>query len=82
MDGREYLESRREWSAPSEPEPTLDDAVCGLASIFEALAVGDNDRFHLETLHHSEDEIKLILRRGGKIDRTVQYAVDDGIAIA
>ena len=77
MGGREYLESRREWSALGEPEPTLDDAVCGLASILEALAVGDNDRFHLETLHHSEDEIELILRRGGKIDRTVQYAVED-----
>ena len=74
MGGQEYLETRREWR---EPEPTLDDTVCGLASIFEALAVGDNDRFHLETLHHSEDEIELILSRGGKIDRTVQYAVED-----
>ena len=39
--------------------------------------MGDNDRFHLETVHHSEEEIKLILRRGGKIDHSVQYAVDD-----
>lgn len=77
MGGREYLETRREWREFGEPEPTLDDAVCGLASIFEALETGDNDRFHLETLHHSEEEIELILRRGGKIDHSVQYAVDD-----
>ena len=51
--------------------------VCGLASIFEALAVGDNDRFHLETVHHSRDEIEHILAHDGKIDRTVQYAVED-----
>ena len=77
MGGREYLETRREWRESGEPEPTLDDAVCGLASIFDALETGDNDRFHLETLHHSENEIEMILRRGGKIDRTVEYAVDD-----
>lgn len=61
MGGREYLESRRAWREFGEAEPTLDYAVCGLASIFEALAVGDNDRFHLETLRHSEDEIELVL---------------------
>lgn len=77
MGGREYLESRGEWREFGEPESTLDDAVCGLASIFEALETGDNDRFHLETLHHSEEEIELILRRGGKIDHSIQYAVDD-----
>jgi len=77
MGGREYLEARREWQEFGEPEPTLDDAVCGLAAIFETLKTGDNDRFHLETLHHSEEEIELILRRGGKIDRSVEYAVDD-----
>ena len=77
MGGREYLESRREWQEYGEPEYTVDDAVYGLAAIFEALAVGDNNRFHLETVRHSEDEIKMILRRGGKIDRTAQYAVDD-----
>ena len=38
---------------------------------------GDNDRFHLETLHHSKQEIRRILERGGKIDRTAEYAVDD-----
>lgn len=77
MGGRTYLENRREQRESGEPEPTLDDAVCGLASIFEALEVGDNARFHLETVHHSEEEIELILRRGGKIDHSVQYAVDD-----
>ncbi|MDD3230091.1 MAG: relaxase/mobilization nuclease domain-containing protein [Oscillospiraceae bacterium] len=77
MGGREYLESRQMECDYGEPEPTLDDVVCGLASIFEALAVGDNDRFHLETVHHSRDEIERILAHGGKIDRTVQYAVDD-----
>ena len=28
-------------------------------------------------LHHSKQEIRRILERGGKIDRTVEYAVDD-----
>jgi len=77
MGGCAYLENRREWREFGEPEPTLDDAVCGLTSIFEALEAGDNNRFHLETIHHSEEEIELILRRGGKIDRSVRYAVDD-----
>ena len=31
----------------------------------------------VETLHHSKQEIRRILERGGKIDRTVEYAVDD-----
>lgn len=53
MGGCAYLENRREWREFGEPEPTLDDAVCGLASIFEALEAGDNNRFHLETVHHS-----------------------------
>ena len=57
--------------------PTVDDAVCGLISILDAMNTGDNDRFHLETLHHSKQEIRRILERGGKIDRTVEYAVDD-----
>ncbi|MDD4510025.1 MAG: relaxase/mobilization nuclease domain-containing protein, partial [Oscillospiraceae bacterium] len=71
LGGREYLESRQMECDYGEPEPTLDDVVCGLASIFEALAVGDNDRFHLETVHHSRDEIERILAHDGKIDRTV-----------
>jgi len=73
MGGCEYLKSRRY----DEPQMSVDDAVCSLASIFEALSNGDNDRFHLETVHHSEDEIERILARGGKIDRTVTYAVED-----
>lgn len=77
MGGREYLDSRRQWRELGESEPTIDDALCGLASILSALNTGDNDRFHLGTVHHSEREIERILRRGGKIDRTVQYAVDD-----
>ena len=55
----------------------MDDAVCGLISILDAMNTGDNDRFHLETLHHSKQEIRRILERGGKIDRTAEYAVDD-----
>ena len=77
MGGREYLENRREWCGYGEPEPTLDDAVCGLASIFEALAAGDNDRFHLETVHHSEGEIERMLAMGRKIEHGVAVMVDD-----
>ena len=50
MGSYEYLETRKELREFGELEPTLDDVVCGLASIFETLAVGNNDRFHLETL--------------------------------
>lgn len=57
--------------------PTVDDAVCGLISILDARNTGDNDLFHLEPLHHSRKEIQRIFEHGGKIDRTVEYAVDD-----
>ena len=77
MGGCEYLESREEATPDGELLPTVDDAVSGLVAIFDALAVGDNDCFHMETVHHSEEEIERILRHGGKIDRTVEYAVDD-----
>ena len=77
MGGCEYLESRIDATEYGELLPTVDDAVCGLISILDALNTGDNDRFHLETLHHSKQEILRILERGGKIDRTVEYAVDD-----
>ncbi|NNJ32264.1 relaxase/mobilization nuclease domain-containing protein [Lacrimispora defluvii] len=77
MGGKEYLDSRIAWRELGEPVPTLDDAVCGLASIFEALAVSDNNRFHLETVHHSEEEIQRMLARGRKVERTAEYAVDD-----
>ena len=77
MGGCDYLQSRREATSYGEQLPTVDDAVSGLVAIFDALAVDDNHRFHMETVHHSEEEIELILRRSGKIDYTVQYAVMD-----
>lgn len=77
MGGCEYLERRIDATEDGELLPTVDDAVCGLASILDALNTGDNDRFHLETLHHSKREIQRILEHGSKIDRTVEYAVDD-----
>lgn len=77
MGGCEYLESRIDATEYGELLPTVDDAVCGLISILDAMNTGDNDRFHLETLHHGKQEIRRILERGGKIDRTVEYAVDD-----
>ena len=77
MGGCAYLESREEATPYGEQLPTVDDAVSGLVAIFDALAVGDNNRFHMEAVHHSEEEIERILRHGGKIDRTAQYAVDD-----
>ena len=77
MGGCEYLESRIDATEYGELLPTVDDAVCGLISILDAMNTGDNDRFHLETLHHSKQEIRRILERGGKIDRTAEYAVDD-----
>ena len=77
MGGCEYLESRIDATEYGELLPTVDDAVCGLISILDAMNTGDNNRFHLETLHHSKQEIRRILERGGKIDRTVEYAVDD-----
>ena len=77
MGGCEYLESRIDATEYGELLPTVDDAVCGLLSIMDAMNTGDNDRFHLETLHHSKEEIQRILERGGKVDRTVKYVVDD-----
>lgn len=55
----------------------MDREVTVIEGILDAMNTGDNDRFHLETLHHSKQEIRRILERGGKIDRTVEYAVDD-----
>lgn len=77
MGGCEYLESRIDATEYGELLPTVDDAVCGLLSIVDAMNTGDNDRFHLETLHHSKEEIQRILNLGGKVDRTVKYVVDD-----
>ena len=43
----------------------------------EALQASDNDRFHMETLYHSEKEIEMLLRRGKKIETGIQIMVDD-----
>ena len=67
MGGAAYLEQR----------PTVDDAVCGIASIFDAMLTGDNDRFHLETVHHSEQEIEMMLWMGKKLERVVQVVDAD-----
>lgn len=73
MGGCEYLENRQYY----EPQATIDDAVCGLGSILQAIEFGDNDRFHLETVHHSDEEIERLLAMGRKIEHGVTYAVDD-----
>lgn len=76
MGGAAYLESRKDATEYGELLPTVDDAVYGLASIFDAMFTGDNDRFHLETVHHSDREIQMMLRLGKKIQK-VAYTVDD-----
>ena len=73
MGDCDYLDNRRF----DEPQTTVDDAVCGIASIMQALQTGDNDRFHMETLHHSDEEIEMLLRRKKKIETGVQIMVDD-----
>ena len=64
MGGCEYLESRIDATEYGELLPTVDDAVCGLLSIMDAMNTGDNDRFHLETLHHSKEEMGLRRKPG------------------
>ena len=76
MGGCDYLENQMAMTEYGEPVPTVDDAVSGLAAIFSALAADDATRFHMETVHHSEEEIELILLHGGKLSQTI-YAVDD-----
>ena len=71
MGGCEYLVEHQENGE------TLDDVVCALASIFQALELGDNDRFHLETIHHSKKELEKILAHGGKIEHAVQVVDDE-----
>lgn len=73
MGGCDYLDNRRF----DEPQTTVDDAVCGIASIMQTLQTGNNGRFHMETLHHSENEIEMLLRRKKKIETGVQIIVDD-----
>lgn len=73
MGGCDYLEERQYY----DPEITVDDLVWEIGSILDALATGDNDRFHMETVHHSEKEIEKLLAIGRKIEHGVTYAVDD-----
>ena len=72
MGGCDYLEDRRYY----DPEVSLDDAVSGICSILDALSIGDNNRFHLETIHHSDAEIEKLLAMGHKLEHA-QYMVDD-----
>ena len=77
MGGAAYLEQRRDAAEYGEQVPTVDDAVYGVASIFDAMLTGDNDRFHLETVHHSDREIQMLLRMGKKLERIVRVVDDD-----
>ena len=77
MGGAAYLESRQETaSLYGEDTPTLDDAVGGIAGAIDALLGGDGPRFHLETVHHSEDEIRLMLAMGQKLSRATVTVQD------
>jgi hypothetical protein len=77
MGGAEYLAYRDEVAQEYDDDaPSLDDVVYGTTSIFDAMLSGDNDRFHLETVHHSDRESQMMLRLGKKIQKVV-YAVDD-----
>ena len=77
MGGCAYLESRQDSAARNgEDAPTVDDAVCGIANAFDALLSGDETRFHMETVYHSEAEIRKLLALGHKLSRT-QVAVQD-----
>ena len=78
MGGCDYLENRRETAAyNNDSEPTVDDAVCGLASAMDALLSGDETRFHMETVYHSEDEIRKMAALGQKLSRTTVAVQDD-----
>ncbi|MBO4913997.1 MAG: relaxase/mobilization nuclease domain-containing protein [Oscillospiraceae bacterium] len=77
MGGAAYLENRQETAALyGEDTPTLDDAVGGIAGAIDALLGGDGPRFHLETVHHSEDEIRLMLAMGQKLSRATVTVQD------
>ncbi|MBQ9721210.1 MAG: hypothetical protein IJV64_11025, partial [Oscillospiraceae bacterium] len=77
MGGCEYWENRQDFAACNgEDAPTVDDAVCGIANAFDALLSGDETRFHMETVYHSEAEIRKLLALGHKLSRT-QVAVQD-----
>lgn len=77
MGGCTYLESRQDSAACNgEAAPTIDDAVCGIANAMDALLSGDETRFHMETVYHSEAEMRKLLALGHKLSRT-QVAVQD-----
>lgn len=77
MGGAAYLESRRETAALyDEDTPTLDDTIGELAGAMDALLSGDETRFHMEMVYHSEDEIERMLALGQKLSRTT-VAVQD-----
>ena len=77
MGGAAYLENRQETAALyGEDAPSLDDAVGGIAGAIDALLGGDGPRFHMETVHHSEDEIRLMLAMGQKISRATVTVQD------
>ena len=77
MGGCDYhqAEQSRQRSC-SEPAPTIEDTVMSMGSIWDALIAEDTKRFHLETVHHSDDEIEMMLSRGKKISKA-QYTVVD-----
>ena len=57
--------------------------VGGIAGAIDALLGGDGPRFHLETVHHSEDEIQLMLAMGQKLSRaTVTVQDKDNVSDA
>ena len=73
MGGAAYLNTYQISS--EESELGLDDAVWDLSSLlqdFEEEEAG----YHLETVHHSREELEHILARGGKLDHA-QYTVDE-----
>ena len=77
MGGAAYLENRQETAALyGEDAPSLDDAVGGIAGAIDALLGGDGPRFHMETVHHSEDEIRRMLAMGQKLSRATVTVQD------
>lgn len=75
--GVSYFTERQETAYyQNEDIPQLDDMVKSLVSSFSAVLNGDEIRFHLETLHRSEDEIRRLRRLGKKVEKVV-YAVQN-----
>lgn len=77
MCGCAYLENRREDAFRiKENTPTVDDAVRGITNAVDALLSSDETRFHMETVFHSEAQIRKLLALGHKLSHT-QIAVQD-----